>query len=178
GVDYRPFVLQVRDAKRKAVARVAVDGRKVVDLCLPVRAGRTERFWFHVEGGGQPIATDPRIMNFAAFRCFWSHERPAPLTAAEVLEPYPYGSDRQAGNGTAIAAASPHGPSQSNGLAGEPETLPLHAEGAGAPAEQDIAPVELGLRFGHGWSALKQENGESYRWVENGPDFTMQGPSD
>ena len=51
-----------------------------------VRAGHTERFSFQTEGGGRRIASDPRIMNFAVFRCFSSEERPVAPESAEAIE--------------------------------------------------------------------------------------------
>jgi hypothetical protein len=298
-VDYRPFVLQVLDANEQPVARVAVEGRQIVSLLLPSQAGQTKRFWLHVKGGGRRIANDPRIMNFAAFRCFWAHERQAaslpdhasqghadPLLDPFVLEeedivPRDVGLRfgpgwhavqhshgewyRWAGDGAAIAVTSSHGRGNVLSLELEPGpdvgyrpfhlqvcdasgqvvaqkaikdrqlvhlTLPvrpghtghyrLHVEersrllprdararyfrvlkyvGAkkpnesdrngsilqsirfqreniSIPAEADIAPAEMRLCFGAGWSARQQENGAFYRWMANDAHFTIQEMAD
>ncbi len=154
-------------------------------------------------------------MNFAVFRCFWSHERGAAPIPAEAIESYRGSEDvhllaendlalqekgvrfehgrhalqgsngnshHWAGDGAAIAVSSnnawlrkPNGSNQALPTAGK---LPHWSGLAMVPAEQDIAPAEMGLRFDNGWSAPEHENGESYRWVENGARFTIQEISD
>jgi hypothetical protein len=74
GVDYKPFWLQVRDGTGQAVARGLIECRQQAVFVPPLKPGQTNRFTLHVEGGGRPVAEDPRTLNFRVLRCFW---RPA-----------------------------------------------------------------------------------------------------
>jgi hypothetical protein len=38
-----------------------------IAISLPVHAGQTNVFQLHSNGGGKPIAGDPRILNFRVF---------------------------------------------------------------------------------------------------------------
>src|SRR5439155_26875633 len=74
GVDQQPFKLQVLDADGQIVAQGSVADRKVVHLLLPLRSGQSNRFRLHTPEGGKRTSPDPRILNFAVFRCFWSED--------------------------------------------------------------------------------------------------------
>jgi hypothetical protein len=159
------------------VARVAVGGREVIRLGLPFRPGRTERFWLHTEDGGRRIAHDPRIMNFAVYRCFWSQEGKA--FSAEDAEqrkgqPAPALSLRSSASS---AVKSPHTNGQTE-RSSTSKRVQFRAESVAEPAEHDIVPATMGLRFGAGWSVLEHEDGTSYRWVQEGAQFTIQETSD
>jgi hypothetical protein len=182
GVEHRPFHLQVHDANGQRVARVRVGGREVINLRLPVRSGRTERFWFQTEGGGRRTAHDPRIMNFAAFHCFWSQEGKS-FTAEDaeerrgkaLLSLPPRSSASSAVSSFIGWSKKANGQAEGTSLS---RKVGFRVEDASVLAEHDIASTVKGLRFGTGWSALEQNNGAYYRWVEEGAQFTIQEMTD
>jgi hypothetical protein len=69
-------------------------------------------------------------------------------------------------------------PGNGNQLGGDGAALARAAETVGAPAKHDIVPAGIGLRFGGGWGPLAQAEGESYRWVKDGADFSIQEMTD
>src|SRR5262249_20903447 len=151
-------------------SRVAIENRTVVNLQLPLRAGRTEHFWFHTEGGGRRAANDPRIMNFAVFRCSWSDEPfAAPVKAHSNGAQHPRAGEQTNGSPKDEEHCFRNGKNWDSDQSSENgSAAALGGEGSAAPAANDIASAEMGLRFGSGWGALDEENGEPYRGVENG----------
>jgi hypothetical protein len=72
GVGHCPFTLQVQDRAGQTIAQGLVSGREIVHLMLPLGPGEAQYFRLRVLNGGRRIPSDPRILNFHAFRCFWS----------------------------------------------------------------------------------------------------------
>jgi hypothetical protein len=191
GVGHGPFTLRVHDARGQAVARVAIEGRKLVTLKLPVRAGQTERFLFQTEGGGRRIASDPRIMNFAVFRCFRSEECPVTRESSEAVEGRSNGAEPRRGFEKTHRPLRDFMPSLGHGQNGLPrpnaEGKPLGGDGAllspgtekdSAHAEHDVVAADSGLRLEAGWGPLVHEDDQYYRWVKDGAEFSIQEMSD
>jgi hypothetical protein len=49
------------------IKRVEISNRQTIPISLPVHARQTNVFLLHSNGGGKPIAGDPRILNFRVF---------------------------------------------------------------------------------------------------------------
>lgn len=64
GLGKTPFRLDVFDASNKLVDSVIVAGHRTISVPLP---NGPSHFRLHVNGGGQHIASDPRILDFRVF---------------------------------------------------------------------------------------------------------------
>ena len=62
------FLLKALDVSGRQVSAVKVDGRKTVELPVPVEPGKPNQFRLHVDGGGRQTPQDPRILNFRVFQ--------------------------------------------------------------------------------------------------------------
>ncbi len=82
GVDGQPFELQLRDEADNLVDCAAVAERGVVSLTLPLAAEQCSVYRLCVPGGGQPLAGDPRTLNFRVFNAFWVDADAVERTAA------------------------------------------------------------------------------------------------
>jgi hypothetical protein len=106
GVGFRPFELQVREANWQIAARGMVEGRRLIELSLPLKAGQFHSFHLITVGGGQQMAGDPRVMNFRVFRCFWSKPvRSVNPPADETPLPYNF-SAKHASLGAMVRSSS------------------------------------------------------------------------
>ena len=72
GVKKRPMVLRVLDSAGRQVQAAEITGRQTVNVFPPLTAKRPLEYRFHVDGGGQKIASDPRILNFRVFKIYSS----------------------------------------------------------------------------------------------------------
>ena len=67
GVGGKPFLLQALDDSGHQVAAVRAARRGTVKLLVPVEGGKSNEYKLHVDGGGNPAKSDPRILNFRVF---------------------------------------------------------------------------------------------------------------
>jgi hypothetical protein len=74
GVKYRPFDLEIRDESGGFVASGRIPGKSVISLSLPAGAGERRSFRLHAVGGGQPLLTDNRGLDFRVHRVEWCDE--------------------------------------------------------------------------------------------------------
>ena len=72
GIKKKPMVLQVLDSTGRQVQAVEVTGRQTVNVFPPVTAKKPLEYRLHVDGGGQKISSDPRILNFRVFNIYSS----------------------------------------------------------------------------------------------------------
>ena len=75
GMRSRVMELSIRDTEGNEVALATVHGREAAGVDLPIEVNQTKVFRLHVEGGGEPVANDPRILNFRVFRINWEAPR-------------------------------------------------------------------------------------------------------
>ncbi len=68
GLHARRFNLFVQAQNGLVVAKAPFIGRESVRFDLPVKPGRDATFTLHVVGGGKPIPTENRILNFRVFQ--------------------------------------------------------------------------------------------------------------
>jgi len=68
GMGGRPLLLAALDQSGRQVAVARSEGRGTVKLLVPVNRDTPEEFRLHVDGGGTPINSDPRILNFRVFQ--------------------------------------------------------------------------------------------------------------
>lgn len=68
GLGSRPFVLSLLDARGRRVQALEISQHQVVNLRLPLEGKQDTVYKLHVEGGGQPVPNDPRILNFRVFQ--------------------------------------------------------------------------------------------------------------
>jgi hypothetical protein len=66
GVNSRPFLLKVIDAGGREVSTATVKERGEVKLTLPPLEN-AQTFRLHIDGGGQRVPHDPRVLNFRVF---------------------------------------------------------------------------------------------------------------
>lgn len=80
GMGSHVMELRILDTARNEVARTTVRGHEAVAFNLPIQAKQTKVFRLHVDGGGEPVVNDPRILNFRVFRIDWEapHDVPEP----------------------------------------------------------------------------------------------------
>jgi hypothetical protein len=67
GQDGGALNLTILDSYGCEIKRVEISHRQRIPISLPVHAGQTNVFQLHSNGGGKPIAGDPRILNFRVF---------------------------------------------------------------------------------------------------------------
>jgi hypothetical protein len=67
GLGTTNFTLLVKSSSGGTIARVPVKGKQSVIVTLPVTPGKDAAFSLHVDGGGQKVASDPRVLNFRVF---------------------------------------------------------------------------------------------------------------
>ena len=72
GLGGEELSLTVLDSAGIKVGSQALRNRETVRFSLPIGAGGVERFRLHSRGGGCPVATDPRVLNFRIFGCLLS----------------------------------------------------------------------------------------------------------
>lgn len=72
GIKKKPMVLRVLDSAGRQVQAVEITGRQTVNVFPPLTAKRPLEYRLHVDGGGQKIGTDPRILNFRVFKIYSS----------------------------------------------------------------------------------------------------------
>jgi lipopolysaccharide transport system ATP-binding protein len=66
------FVLSVLDEQHEVVTWVEVTHRQTVTVQLLIASGEKAVFFLHVDGGGNRIPNDPRILNFRVFKLGWA----------------------------------------------------------------------------------------------------------
>ena len=141
GVNCRPFSLHVLDASGQTVAQGTVAGHKVVHFLLPLHKGQTGRFRLHTPEGGRRITTDPRILNFTVFRCFWTEDWDGLVDFSQPLDAFHFKTE-------------------------DPYVL----------ASEDIAPAEMGLRFGPGWHGVERNQAALSRWAGENASLAVDPP--
>jgi hypothetical protein len=67
GLNHVPFTLEVRDGLERIAAKAAVTGDRLITVTLPLRPGKTSKFTFHCQGGGQTTPDDERVLDFRVF---------------------------------------------------------------------------------------------------------------
>ncbi len=72
GIKKQPMVLRVMDSAGRQVQAMEISGRQTVNLFPPQTAKRPLAYRLHVDGGGQKIGSDPRILNFRVFKIYSS----------------------------------------------------------------------------------------------------------
>ena len=72
GIKKKPMVLRVLDSAGRQVQAVEITGRQTVNVFPPLTAKRPLEYRLHVDGGGQKIGSDPRILNFRVFKIYSS----------------------------------------------------------------------------------------------------------
>src|SRR5581483_5636737 len=87
GMGQRQMLLEIFDGPVLA-ATAAIDRRSDVRISLAASEAAERRLRLRAGGGGDPVAHDPRILNFRVFSCVWGEaSAAAPLPAAEGPEP-------------------------------------------------------------------------------------------
>ncbi len=77
-----PFRLEILDAKGQSAGEAQIDGRSEVRIRIPEGDPRLRLL---VDGGGRRTLSDPRTLNFRAFRCEWAAGAAAsPLTVTKA----------------------------------------------------------------------------------------------
>ena len=72
GIKKKPMVLRVLDSAGRQVQAVEITGRQTVNVFPPLTVKRPLEYRLHVDGGGQKIGSDPRILNFRVFKIYSS----------------------------------------------------------------------------------------------------------
>lgn len=72
GLEWKPFQLTIRDGAGQPVTSVLVKKLQKLKIPIPWQPGRTRILSLHIEGGGRPCPTDPRLLNFRLFGCRWA----------------------------------------------------------------------------------------------------------
>jgi hypothetical protein len=84
------FVLQVLDRSWRVVGEFQVAGRKEIRLELPQSIGLPNVYRLVADGGGLPVADDPRILDFRVFRLEGEQseatQSPGPKWRARILD--------------------------------------------------------------------------------------------
>ena len=70
GIKKKPMVLRVMDSAGRQVQAMEITGRQLVNVFPPLVAKRPLEYRLHVDGGGQKIGSDPRILNFRVFKIY------------------------------------------------------------------------------------------------------------
>jgi hypothetical protein len=68
GLESKPFTLDIKTPDGTSIASARVGERTTVTVPLGAVAGASV-LTLHVEGGGKPLKTDPRVLNFRVFAC-------------------------------------------------------------------------------------------------------------
>jgi hypothetical protein len=199
GTGNAPLDLEVIREDYQVLARVTVDRRS--RLRLPLAAPLPARLWFRVHQGGLPTETDPRILNFRAFRFDWERQLTS-RGASESATLEPVGGrnlivaawfaiqhliDRLAKGGRLVRLTVPVSPKLQRrlrmyidyrGLVG----MARHSFSyfkrrmsfrAVTPAGEDIFPAGSGIAPGSGWSNLEDYRGESFRRARDGAELIL-----
>ncbi len=79
GVSLKPFeLLLFRESSSMPFEKITVQGRETVRFNLPFSPNTTEVITLKVEGGGQLIPQELRVLNFRVFKIKLSESQPAP----------------------------------------------------------------------------------------------------
>jgi len=169
GIDRDGATLKVRDGWGSMVVEFGIKGRTKLELVVPARVGPgAQSFRFEVEGGGQPVPGDPRILNFRVFRCDWAHRQSegvkTPSAGSIIRECRPLltrlllagGIARQFGSGFPGALAMLRA------------IRLLRARG------EDVFDAGMEYRTGSGWHDLERAGGERFRWVSGGAQMAVR----
>jgi hypothetical protein len=68
GIKTKPMLLRILDAAGRQVQAIEITGRQTVNIFPPPTTKKPAEYRLHVEGGGQKIPSDPRILNFRVFK--------------------------------------------------------------------------------------------------------------
>jgi hypothetical protein len=70
GVRKKPALLRVLDSTGHQVQTAEITGRQTVIIYPPTGTSKKSEYRLHLEGGGQQIPSDPRVLNFRVFRVY------------------------------------------------------------------------------------------------------------
>jgi hypothetical protein len=68
-VGYKPFILVVRTAGGKVIARAPVHGLTYLEFPVPVPPGTLTTLCYSTEGGGEPVGQDGRDLHYRVLAC-------------------------------------------------------------------------------------------------------------